>query len=156
MVTMKYKITVNNKTYEVEIENINARPVIAFVDGDRFEVMPENADQVETRKEAGGKTERKVFNPNPAPAASFSPNQALSGNALTAPLPGTVIEVFVKAGEKVEAGQVVLIIEAMKMKNSIRSVFSGTVREVLVNAGQSVAHKQALIKFADLGEASWM
>lgn len=153
---MKYKITVNNKTYEVEIENINARPVIALVDGDRFEVMPENADQVETRKEAGGKTERKVFNPHPAPAASFSPNQALSGNALTAPLPGTVIEVFVKVGEKVEAGQVVAIIEAMKMKNSIRSVFSGTVREVLVNAGQSVAHKQALIKFADLGEASWI
>ena len=49
-----------------------------------------------------------------------------------------------------------LIIEAMKMKNSIRSVFSGTISEVLVSAGQSVAHKQALVKFADLGEASWM
>ncbi len=153
---MKYKITVNNKTYEVEIENINARPVIAFVDGDRFEVMPENADQVETGKDAHAKTEKKAFNPNPAPAASSSPNPALSGNALTAPLPGTVIEVFVKAGEKVEAGQVVVIIEAMKMKNSIRSVYSGTVSDVLVSAGQSVAHKQALIKFADLGEASWI
>jgi len=153
---MKYKITANNKTYEVEIENINARPVIAFVDGDRFEVMPENADQVETGKDADAKTEKKAFNPNPAPAASSSPNPALSGNALTAPLPGTVIEVFVKAGEKVEAGQVVVIIEAMKMKNSIRSVYSGTVSDVLVSAGQSVAHKQALIKFADLGEASWI
>ena len=40
---MKYKITVNSKVYEVEIEDINARPVIAFVDGDRFEVMPENS-----------------------------------------------------------------------------------------------------------------
>ncbi len=153
---MKYKITVNNKTYDVEIENINARPVIAHVDGDRFEVMPENAEQVETRKDADGKTEKKPFNPNPAPAAAHSPNLALSGNTLTAPLPGTVIEVFVKAGEKVEAGQVVVIIEAMKMKNSIRSVFSGMISEVLVSAGQSVAHKQALVKFADLGEASWI
>jgi len=158
---MKYKITVNDKTYEVEIENINARPVIAFVDGDRFEVMPEKTDQAEvTRREEAGeiknKAEKKSFDPNPAPAASLSPNPALSGNALTAPLPGTVIEVFVRAGEKVEAGQVVVIIEAMKMKNSIRSVFSGTVSEVLVSAGQSVAHKQALIKFADLGEASWI
>jgi biotin carboxyl carrier protein len=156
---MKYKITVNNKTYEVEIENINARPVIAFVDGERVEVMPENADQIEGRKEAGeikNKAEKKSFDPNPSPAAALSPNQALSGNALTAPLPGTIIEVFVKAGEKVEAGQVVVIIEAMKMKNSIRSVYSGTVSEVLVSAGQSVAHKQALIKFADLGEASWI
>ena len=152
---MKYKITVNNKSYEVEIEDINKRPVVAFVDGDRFEVMPENADQAETRKEAGRKTESKTFNPNPAPAAS-SPNLALSGNTQTAPLPGTVIEVFVKAGDKVEAGQVILVIEAMKMKNSIRSVYSGTVGEVFVSTGQSVAHKQALIKFAEMGEASWI
>lgn len=153
---MKYKITVNNKTYEVKIEDINTRPVVAFVDGDRFEVIPENADQAEIRKEAGRKTESKTFNPNPAPAAVPSPNLALSGNTQTAPLPGTVIEVFVKAGDKVEAGQVILVIEAMKMKNSIRSVYSGTVGEVFVSTGQSVAHKQALIKFADLGEASWI
>jgi len=153
---MKYKITVNNKSYEVEIEDINKRPVVAFVDGDRFEVMPENADQAETKKETVRKTESKTFNPNPAPAAASSPNLALSGNTQTAPLPGTVIEVFVKAGEKVEAGQVILIIEAMKMKNSIRSVYSGTVSDVFVSNGQSVAHKQALIKFADLGEASWI
>ena len=156
---MKYKITVNNQTYEVEIENINARPIVAHVDGNRFEVMPETADQAQVKKEAGeikSKAEKKSFNPHPAPAASIAPNPALSGNTLTAPLPGTVIEVFVKAGEKVEAGQVIVIIEAMKMKNSIRSVYSGTVSEVLVNAGQSVTHKQALVKFADLGEASWM
>jgi biotin carboxyl carrier protein len=156
---MKYKITVNNKTYEVEIENINVRPVIAFVDGERVEVMPENAEQAGGGKgaqQANNKAEKKSFDPNPSPAASFSPNPALSGNALTAPLPGTVIEVFVKGGERVEAGQVVVIIEAMKMKNSIRSVYSGNVSEVLVSAGQSVAHKQPLIKFADLGEASWI
>ena len=153
---MKYKITVSDKTYEVEIEDINKRPVIAFVDGDRYEVMPEHADQLETKNEAIRKTGSKAFNPNPAPAAATSPNLALSGNTQTAPLPGTVIEVFVKAGEKVEAGQVILIIEAMKMKNSIRSVYSGTVSDVFVSTGQSVAHKQALIKFADLGEASWI
>ena len=153
---MKYKITVSDKIYEVEIEDINKRPVVAFVDGDRFEVMPENADQAETKKEAVRKTESKTFNPNPATAAVPSPNLAVSGNTQTAPLPGTVIEVFVKAGDKVEAGQVIVIIEAMKMKNSIRSVFSGTVGEVFVSTGQSVAHKQALIKFAEMGEASWI
>ncbi len=153
---MKYKITVKEQTYEVEIENINRRPVIAIVDGERFEVMPEDAGQAETRKEADSPVEKKAFNPNPAKAIAHSPNQALSGNTLTAPLPGTVIEVFVKPGDMVEAGQVVVIIEAMKMKNSIRSVFSGTVSEVLINAGQSVAHKQMLIKFVEPGEASWI
>lgn len=153
---MKYKITIKDQTYEVEIENINARPVIAHVDGERFEILPGDVNQAETKKETGKPAEKKSFNPNPAPAAPISPNPAISGNNLTAPLPGTVVDVFVKPGDKVEAGQVVLIIEAMKMKNSIRSVFSGTISEVLVSAGQSVAHKQALVKFADLGEASWM
>ena len=145
---MKYKITVNNKTYEVEIENINTRPVIAFVDGTRFEVTPERRKESDEIK---NKAERKSFNPNQPAANSHSSNLALNGNAQTAPLPGTVIEVFVKAGEKVEAGQVILIIEAMKMKNSIRSLKGGTISEVLVSAGQSVAHKQALIKFAETG-----
>jgi biotin carboxyl carrier protein len=60
-----------------------------------------------------------------------------------------VTEVFVKPGEVIEMGQVVLVIEAMKMKNSIRSTRAGTIAEVLVSAGQTVAHKQMLVKFVD-------
>jgi glutaconyl-CoA/methylmalonyl-CoA decarboxylase subunit gamma len=156
---MKYKVAVKNMSYEVEIEDINARPIIARVGGERFEVMPENVGQAEVKNEADEpkeKVEKKSSYQKPVATASLSPNLALSGNTLTAPLPGKIIEVFVKAGERVEAGQVVVIIEAMKMKNSIRSVYSGAVSEVLVSAGQSVSHKQALIKFADLGEASWI
>ena len=66
---------------------------------------------------------------------------------MTAPLPGTVIEIFIKAGDQIEAGQVILVIEAMKMKNSIRSRRAGKIAEVLVNAGQTVAHKQVLVRF---------
>jgi biotin carboxyl carrier protein len=148
---MKYSIKIDERTYIVEIEDINVRPVRARVDGIEFEVMPEKTGPVAVTREA-----RKKSIYQPASTASPSPNPALSGNALTAPLPGTVTEVFVKAGEKVESGQVVLVIEAMKMKNSIRSLYSGTVSEVLVSAGQSVAHKQPLIKFADMGEAAWI
>ncbi len=149
---MKYKITVKNQTYEVEVENINVRPIVAVVDGERFEVTPESGESKEIRPKA----EKKSFNPNQPSAVSPSPSAAAGGNILTSPLPGTVVNVFVKAGEKVEAGQVVLVIEAMKMKNSIRSLFSGTIGEVYVETGQSVAHKQALIKFTDLSETAWM
>lgn len=150
---MKYNITVNQQSYQIEIEDINARPVIAIVDGERFEVTPEQeAAPAPVKKERRARAEIKVAAPSVTPA----PNPALSGNTLTAPLPGTVVEVFVKPGDKVEAGQVVVVIEAMKMKNSIRSTFSGQISEVFVGKGQSVAHKQALLKFADMGEASWM
>lgn len=143
---MKYKLNINNQTYEVEIENINARPVVATVDGQRFEIMPENGKQAEVKEEAGVKVQSKPVAQTPIPASAPAPN---GNHTLIAPLPGTVIEVFVKPGEQVEAGQVVLVIEAMKMKNSIRSIYGGTVDKVLVSQGQSVAHKQALIHFAE-------
>ena len=143
---MKYKLNVNNHTYEGEIENINARPGIVNVDGQRFEVMPARNNQPEVKQEAGTKVESKPVSLSPIQAATPSAN---GRHTLSAPLPGTVIEVFVKPGEKIEAGQVVLVIEAMKMKNSIRSIYSGTVDKVMISQGQSVAHKQALIEFTE-------
>ncbi|HND49539.1 MAG TPA: biotin/lipoyl-binding protein [Anaerolineales bacterium] len=141
---MKYKLNVNSQTYEVEIENINARPVVVTVDGQRFEVMPESSTQAQTKNEAVSNIEVKPTMPSPLGVA----NSSVSGSSsLHAPLPGTVVEVFVKAGDSVEAGQVILVIEAMKMKNSIRTTRSGTIANVLVNQGQSVAHKQTLVEF---------
>lgn len=136
---MKYTVKIADRSYEVEIEDIDARPVVGRVDGQGFEVSPENGIKPEARSEAG---EIKSFE-LPKPQTSLG----LNVDEMTAPLPGTVIEVFAKAGEQIEAGQVVLVIEAMKMKNSIRTTRAGKIAEVLVGAGQTVAHKQALVRF---------
>jgi len=149
---MNYTVKIADKTYEVEIEDIHARPVIARVDGEAFEVMPESGTQAEAGKESSGTPStagKSPFSSIPLPAASPTSNPSLGGKILNSPLPGTVTEVFIKKGDKVEIGKVILIIEAMKMKNSIRSVRTGTVAEVLVSAGQTVAHKQALVEFTE-------
>jgi len=140
---MKYKITVGEKTYEVEIEDINKRPVIARVDGEVFQVLVERRETLPAAQDAAPAdiTARKAV------VASAPSSMESASNALVSPLPGTVVEVFVKPGEEVDAGQVVLIVEAMKMKNSIRSVRGGVVKNVLVSAGHTVAHKQALLEF---------
>jgi biotin carboxyl carrier protein len=135
---MKYKVRISERSYEVEIEDIHARPIIAYVDGQKFEVRPEGGSKPEAREATA---DSKPF------AAAQPAVQTGSSNELTAPLPGTIIETFVKAGDEIEAGKVVLVIEAMKMKNSIRTTRGGKVREVLVSPGQTVAHKQALVKF---------
>lgn len=140
---MKYKLNVNHQSYEVEIENINARPVVVTVDGQRFEIMPEASNQPKVKTEADAKVEAKPAALSPLSMA----NLHVGGNSLTAPLPGTIVELFIKDGDTVTAGQVVLVIEAMKMKNSIRSTRGGTIEKVLVSQGQSVAHKQALVEF---------
>ncbi len=138
---MKYHVKVGEKTFEVEIEDINKRPIIARVEGETFEVSPENG--VKTPASQAAPTPAAVKAPLPvAPSAV-----ADTGNALVSPLPGTVTEVFVKPGELVEAGATLFIVEAMKMKNNIRSVRAGKIKAVLVSAGQTVAHKQALVEF---------
>ena len=138
---MKYTVRIEEKSYEVEIEDIHARPVIARVDGEQFEIYPENGIKPEIAQEA------KPFNLSELPRPVVTPGA--SCNELTAPLPGTIVEVFVKADDEIELGKVVLVIEAMKMKNSIRSTRAGRVSEVLVSAGQTVAHKQALVSFEE-------
>ena len=142
---MKYTVRIAQKTYEVEIEDIHARPVIAHVDGQEFEVNPENSIKPEARAESGIQKEAQEIKAFEMPRPQSGPS--LNINEMTAPLPGTVIEVFVKTGDQIEAGQVILVIEAMKMKNSIRSVRAGKIIEVLVNANQTVAHKQTLVRF---------
>ena len=138
---MKYIVKVADKSYEVEIEDIYARPVIARVDGQVFEVSPENATKPAIQQQ--------VKEVKPVEFSRQPSNSTLTTNELTAPLPGTVVEIFVKTGEQIESGQVILVIEAMKMKNSIRATRSGKIAEVLVGAGETVAHKQALVRFAD-------
>ncbi len=136
---MKYTVKIADTAYEVEIEDIHARPVIALVNGERFEVHPEQVNTPQVSKE----TKEIKISEAPKP----STGQIGSTNELTAPLPGTVVEIFVKPGDQVEVGKVVLIIEAMKMKNSIRSTRTGKVMDVLVGTGQTVTHKQALVRF---------
>jgi len=136
---MKYTIKIADQSFDVEIGDIHARPVIVSVDGLEFEVHPENGISPEVRKEAG---QVKAFE---LPKPTSSPGVGV--NELVAPLPGTITEIFVKAGEQIESGQVILVIEAMKMKNSIRSTRAGKIAEVLASAGQTVAHKQALVRF---------
>ncbi|MEW5941377.1 MAG: biotin/lipoyl-containing protein [Chloroflexota bacterium] len=134
---MKLNVKVNDKTYAVEIEDLNARPIVAIVEGTRVEVMPERGEPLRAGKEAS------------AEPAKVAKSVALpsDGRALVAPLPGTVTEIFVKVGDEIESGQVVLVIEAMKMKNSIRSPRAGKVAAVLATAGQIVTHKQTLVEF---------
>ncbi len=141
---MKYTVKIGEKEFEVEIEDINQRPIIARVDGEAFEVRPE----------VGNKSVVSPTGPavaaKPLPTESLptgSPSVSLSGNTMVSPLPGVVIEIFVRPGEEVEAGTTLLIIEAMKMKNNIRSVRAGKISQVLVSAGQTVAHKHPLVEF---------
>lgn len=141
---MKIQVKIDEQVFEVEIEDVHARPVIAVVDGEHFEVWPE-----ETVPEVG-RTAPVARSSAPAMTKAASPTPSTSsGNALTvtAPLPGVIISIDVKAGDVVKHGQILLTLEAMKMKNAIRSTREGTIAEVHVANGDQVNHGQLLVSF---------
>lgn len=140
---MKVSVKIDGQNYDVEIRDLNKRPIIAVVDGETFEIQPESelGSPVVIEPPKGKK-------PATVEAVPQSKN-ATSRRALLAPLPGTVTEIFVLPGAQVETGQPVCVIEAMKMKNTIRSDRSGTVANVLASPGQSVKHKQTLVEFGE-------
>ncbi len=134
---MKVSVKIDGQTYEVEIQDINKRPIVAIVDGETFEIHPETELVASSSSELA-----------PTKIAETA-TRTNTGKTLLAPLPGTVIEIFVLPGAQVETGQPVCVIEAMKMKNTIRADRSGTVASVPISPGQSVKHKQVLVEFND-------
>jgi biotin carboxyl carrier protein len=85
----------------------------------------------------------------PKPALPSRPHLAQNGFRLelTAPMPGTILSVSVKPGDKVDYSQLLVVLEAMKMKNSIKSPQAAVVKEVLVQPGQTVGFGDVLVRF---------
>lgn len=115
----KFNITVNGNAYEVEIEEVKATAPVA--------AAPKAA-------------------PAAAPAPKAAPAAAAAGdNTVTAPMPGKIVKLVASVGQAVNAGDVLLILEAMKMQNEITAPAAGTVKSFAVNAGDSVKPGQTMV-----------
>lgn len=129
---MKYVVTLNGKKYDVEVNESEA--VITSVSNAAPAAAPV-APVVAA----------------PAPAASTAPSApaavvgtAVSGTQITSPMPGTILKLNVAEGQAVKAGDVVLILEAMKMENEIVAPCDGTIKQLLVSKGSTVDTDQIL------------
>ena len=86
--------------------------------------------------------------PAPAPAPAAAPAASGAGKPVTSPLPGVIVEISVKVGDSVKAGQQVAVLEAMKMENAIEADHAGTVTAVHVNKGDSVLEGVPIVTIA--------
>jgi biotin carboxyl carrier protein len=118
MATRTFRIKIEGKIYEAEVEEIGGSTSAAAPSAPR---------------------------PVTAPSAPQPVVVSGSGNAVNAPMPGKIISVKVSKGQQVQAGDVVLILEAMKMEQEIKTAVGGTISDILVNAGDTVKKEQALI-----------
>ena len=159
----KYEYKVKGVDYVVEIQDVEGNIANVTVNGIPFEV--EMKQPVKSSKQKV-KLNEGQNNVSASPAASTSPaigsNSAASsdsassskqatpaaGKPVVAPLPGTINEIKVKVGDKVTAGDTVVVLEAMKMQNNIDAETSGTIASINVNKGDAVMEGDTLVTIA--------
>ncbi len=128
---MKYKVTLNNKVYEVEVEETTAMLI----------------DEYEVQAPAAPAAPAPVAAPAAAPvaAAPAAAPAAVAGDGVKAPMPGTILAVNVSQGAAVKKGDILVVLEAMKMENEILAPRDGTVARVAVSKGSTVETGAVLV-----------
>ncbi len=130
---MKYLVTLNGKTYEVEVEHGEAMLL------DEYEAAAPAREAPKAQAPAAA----------PAPAAPApAPAAVAAGEAVNAPMPGSIVKVNVKAGDAVKSGDVLVVLEAMKMENEIMAPRDGTVVQVVTQKGAKVETGSPLVVLA--------
>ncbi len=165
----RYTLDISDREFTIDVQELAADRFEVFVGGESYEVTlsgDENlteatitpgllpASGAATRSSTASAVARVRKEPSATPAAAAAPRKPAGGagggkGALTAPMPGVILEVNVKVGDQVERGQQVAILDAMKMHNMIGATRAGTVAEVFVTAGQNVDHGDPIIKFKE-------
>ncbi|WP_423128686.1 acetyl-CoA carboxylase biotin carboxyl carrier protein [Gaoshiqia sp. Z1-71] len=141
----KFKFTINGNQYETEIINIEDNIAEIEINGSLY--------KVEVDKEIKASKTPKLVRPkaipstdtHPAEAKTSSPSAPKGAGNIKSPLPGVILEIFVKEGDLVERGQKLLMLEAMKMENNIEADKAGKVISIKVSNGASVMEGDVLM-----------
>jgi glutaconyl-CoA/methylmalonyl-CoA decarboxylase subunit gamma len=147
------QVKVAGRTYRVEVPDSNADPMQIVVDGEAFLVDIALVDvAVEERPVVESHSAPVIAPTSENPPGALRPAPPLAprrcSNLIVAPMPGTVLNVPVRMGQKVAPGDVVCVLEAMKMKNPLSATQDGKVAEIAVKAGQAVAFGDLLVRLA--------
>lgn len=131
---MKYKVTLNNRTYEVEVEAGRAMLIDEYEAYAPAPIAP--AAPVAVAPAAA------------APAAAAPAVSVAAGEVVKSPMPGNILKINVSLGQKVNEGDALLILEAMKMENEVVAPKSGTIAQIIVSKGAVVETGAPLIVIA--------
>lgn len=137
----KFKITIDGKNYEVTVNETDQNTANVEVNGTSYNVSYEKDKVVAPR------VAHTVAAPAAAPTKVSAPRPAATGSAtsIKSPLPGTITTINAKVGAQVKRGDVLIVMEAMKMENNIMANKDGQIKAIHVTAGQTVAQDDPLI-----------
>ena len=136
----KFNITVNGKSYEVDVEEIGGSSAPSAV---RKQTPVSSQPAAPVAAPAAAKPATPAPTPTPTPAPSAAP--VTGGEVISAPMPGTILDIKVNVGDHVANGAVLVILEAMKMENEIMAPVAGKVLSIGVSKGASVNSGDVLV-----------
>ncbi len=140
----EYKFKIGGKEYNVTVNPKEGKFFDVTVNGATYEVEAENAPAAAPAPQAAAAPAQAA----PAAAAAPAPKPAGAGEKIASPLPGVIIEISVKEGQQVKAGQKVAILEAMKMENEIPAPKDGTITEIHVHKGDTLQEGDPVVTIA--------
>ncbi len=146
-----YRAVVNGREQTVESSSTGKSKSVMLVDGNSHEISINSNGYDNSRLVTVGGIEIELeidnFRLAQLKKAAGNGTGKAALKKIKAPMPGLILEVKVNSGEKVESGQLILVIEAMKMENAIKSSAAAVVKNVAVSKGQSVEKGDLLIEF---------
>ena len=152
-----FRVRVSDKSFVVEVDDIDKSPLQIIVNGRPYQVEVEwegatseatVRPEIVPAKPASEAIEPTAKRPSQPPKPHVSDAERTTALTVDAPMPGSIVAISVRPGDSVARGDEVCVLEAMKMRNSIRSPRDGEVEEVLVMIGAKVAYGNSLIRFA--------
>lgn len=150
----KYALTIDKKKIDVEVIDFTKDVATLKVNGKKVTVACNSIQAISDVTPQAAKTNPKrapASAPRPRPPVASAPSAASSaapsggGTTVPAPIPGSIMQVYVKVGDKIKSGTTVVKMEAMKMENEIKSPADGTVSKICVSPGQNVAQGAPLV-----------
>jgi len=136
---MKYQVKINTRDYTVDVGEIKAGFVQVVVNGVPYDVQIEMPAMPSARSMPAAPGGPQAVPASVAPVAS-------SAGEVIAPIPGLILEIKVRQGDRVSAGQIVATMEAMKMENNLTAPMSGTVHEIRVQKGTEVSTGEIIMR----------
>lgn len=148
---MIYKVKIEGQIFNVEIQDLHTRPIIAIVNGIPVEIWPdaESIPKKPARLSETAPISSSSLQPAMQPMKPKIPRAFSSDCELRAPIPGVIISIAVESGDEVDSGQELLQIEAMKMKNIIRSSRQGVIEKIHIHPGQTIRHQEVLLTYTE-------
>ncbi len=140
-----YKFTINGNVYEAQINNVEDNIAEIEINGTLYKVEVEKTLKAVKTPKLVRQAAVPSTDVHPSVAKTASPSAPKGAGSIKSPLPGVILDIFVKEGDTVKMGQKLLMLEAMKMENNIEADKAGKVLQILKGKGDSVMEGDVLI-----------